>query len=95
MKKLILRWLFGTDDIDDYLSLLVDAKNHSQEKIRLIDDHIKTLEDHQEALARNKDYVTMILKLIKICEIHGIDVDVKIKGIQVDDEGNAYEAVDR
>ena len=94
MKKRILRWLFGTDDIDDYLDLLVNAKNHTEEKIRLLDDHIETLEEHKKALERNKDYVTMILKLIKVCEIHGIDVDTEIKHIQVDEEGNAYETVD-
>ena len=87
MKKLILWWLFGTDDIDDYLDLIVNAKNHTQEKIRLLDDHIETLE-------RNKKNIETILKLIKICENHGIDVDVEIKRIQVDDKGNAYETVD-
>ena len=87
MKKLILWWLFGTDDIDDYLDLIVNAKNHTQEKIRLLDDHIETLE-------RNKKNIETILKLIKICENHGIDVDVEIKRVQVDDEGNVYETLD-
>jgi hypothetical protein len=93
MKKLILWWLFGTDDIDDYLDLLVNAKNHTQEKIRLIDDHIETLKRNKEALERNKEYTKIILKLIKVCENHGINVDTEIKSIQVDDEGNVYETV--
>ena len=87
MKKLILRWLFGTDDIDDYFDLLVNARDHSQEKIQLLDDHIATLE-------RNRENIKTILKLIKICDNHGIDVDTEINHLQVDDEGNVYETVD-
>ena len=86
MRERILKWLFGTYDIDDYLDLLVKSRDHTKEEMRLIDDHLKTLD-------RAKEYIDTILKLIKICDIHGIDVDTEIKNIKVDDEGNAYEVV--
>ena len=87
MKKIILRWLFGTDNIDDYFDLLVKARDHTQEQIRVLDDHIETLK-------RSKENIQTILKLIKICENHGIDVDTEINHFQVDNEGNVYETLD-
>ena len=79
MRERILRWLFGTNDIKEYIDLLVESRDNTNEQIRLIDDHLKTLE-------RSKENCYTILKLIKICENHGIDVDEEIKHIQLNEE---------
>ena len=76
MKKLILRWLFGTNDIADYMYLLKRHVDHCQEKLELIDEHKKTL-------YREKEELDMIRKLIRICENHGIDVDEEFKQIEL------------
>lgn len=93
MKKLILMWLFGTDDIDSYMHLLrenIGLLNkdieHNEECIALIDHHKKTLE-------REEWELEMIRKLIKICENHGINVDEEIKHIELH-EVNANETLD-
>lgn len=79
MRERILRWLFGTSDIESYFDLLVKNRDNFHEQMRLIDDHLKTLE-------RSKENIETILKLIKICENHGIDVDEEINHIQLLDE---------
>ena len=86
MRERILRWLFGTYNIDDYFDLLVKNRDNFAKQMQLIDDHLKTLE-------RSKENVETILKLIKICENHGIDVDEEIKYIHLN-EVNANETVD-
>ena len=86
MKKLILEWLFGTDDIKPYMELLRDSMSHHVECIELI-------EDHKETLERSKENLNTILKLIKICENHGIDVDEEIKHVELN-EVNANETLD-
>lgn len=78
MRKHILNWLFGTDDIQSYFNLLSRSIDHNDEKICLIDEHLETLRKHKEDLI-------LIRKLIKICENHGIDVDEEIKKIDGDD----------
>lgn len=79
MRERILRWLFGTDDIKEYIDVLVESRDNTYEQMRLIDDHLKTLE-------KSKENIQTILKLIKICENHGIDVDEEIKHIQLNEE---------
>lgn len=86
MKKLILEWLFGTDNVKDYMELLRDNLNYIERLMKANDDHIKTLERHKE------DLITM-RKLIQICENHGIDVDEEIKHVKVY-EGNVNETLD-
>ena len=76
MKNLILRWLFGTDKIRDYMQLLSDSINYHEECKKLINAHLETLND-------SKEEVEIVLKLIKICENHGIDVDEEIKKIKL------------
>jgi hypothetical protein len=76
MRKLILYWLFGTENIDDYLELLFKDINHNKEVSDLIDDHLKTLRDE-------KEHLQTIKKLIRICENHDIDVDKEIKQIEL------------
>lgn len=86
MRERILKWLFGTYNIDYYFDLLVKNRDNSAEQMQLIDDHLKTLE-------RSKKNIETVLKLIKICENHGINVDEEIKHIQLN-EVNANETVD-
>lgn len=86
MRERILKWLFGTHNIDDYFDLLVKNRDNFAKQMKLIDDHLKTLE-------RSKENVETVLKLIKICENHGIDVDEEIKHIQLN-EVKANETVD-
>lgn len=76
MRKLILRWLFGTDDVEDYFKLLHRNNKHIQEQIDLIDSHLKTLYEEKENL-------DIIRKLVKVCENHGIDIDEEIKHIKL------------
>lgn len=76
MKKRILRWLFGTDDVKAYMELLGESVEHHQECLRLIDDHKATL-------GKSKQYLNDILKLIMICQNHGIDVDKEMKQIEL------------
>ena len=76
MRKLILKWLFGTDNMEDYFDLLCKKHIYLKECIELLDDHIKTLKEYKEDLIN-------IRKLIKICENHGIDVNKEIKNIEL------------
>ena len=69
MRKLILYWLFGTDDIDDYLDLLRNCKRYCQKLIDTNNEHIETIKE--------------LIKLIKICKNHGIDVEKEIKEIEL------------
>ena len=79
MKELILMWLFGTDDVKSYIKLLKESIDDKQRAIELIEEHKKSL--------------NTILKLIKICENHGIDVDKEIQYVELD-EVNANETLD-
>lgn len=76
MKKLILRWLFGTDDIEDYLALLLRDNKRIEQQIELIDGHLETLKIEKENL-------DIIRKLVKVCENHGINADEEIKSIEL------------
>lgn len=76
MRKLILRWLFGTDDIEYYFKLLDRDNKRLQEQIDLIDSHLITLDQEKENL-------DIIRKLVKICENHGINVGKEIKEIEL------------
>jgi hypothetical protein len=76
MKKLILHWLFGVDNIDDYLTVLIKHSKQIEETIKQIESHLKTLDEE-------KEHITIIRKLIKVCENHGIDVDEEIKNVEL------------
>ena len=84
MRKRILWWLFGTDEIDSYMELLKQRWDHTNECLELLDEHKKTLDRQEWALET-------IGKLLKICEKHGIDVDEEIKHIEPE-EVNANDA---
>lgn len=96
MRKLILRWLFGTDDIRDYMELLRDDIHHHDDNIRHCEECIKLINDHRKSLERAKLTLDTARKLIQICENHGIDVDEEIKHIELSDvdvEGDVNEVV--
>lgn len=76
MRKHILYWLFGTDDIEKYMELLFESINHTQKEAELIADHMKTLNEEKENLQ-------IIRKLIRICENHGIDANEEIKHVEL------------
>lgn len=76
MKKLILNWLFGTDNMERYIDLLGKSMNHNKECTELIEGHLKTLREE-------KDNLEIIRKLIKICENHGINADKEIKQVKL------------
>jgi hypothetical protein len=76
MRKLILYWLFGTSDIEDYIILLARSIHHGNECIKLI-------EDHKQTLRKEKEVAEIALKLLKICDNHGIDADEEIKHIEL------------
>ena len=65
MKKLILKWLFGTDDIKRYTEVIGNAMDANERCIKNFNSHIETLNEYR------KDIDTM-RKLIRICENHGI-----------------------
>lgn len=72
MRNLIIKWLFGIDNIKTYMELLSENINHTNESISLVDDHLKTLSDRKEDLE-------IISKLIRVCKNHRINVDEEIK----------------
>lgn len=76
MKRRVLNWLFGTDNVEKYMDLLYKNLNHSKECRELIDKHLETLKSQQEDLNN-------IRKLIKICENHGINIDKEVKEIKL------------
>ena len=79
LRKLILRWLFGTDNISDYDELLVDNITTSKKLIKELNEHIKTREDYIDELRTTA-------KLARVCRNHGIDPDEEIKHIKLGDE---------
>lgn len=74
MKKLILKWLFGTDNIERYTEVIRNGMDANERCIKSFNSHIETLKEHR------KD-IDNIRKLIRICENHGINVDEEIKHI--------------
>lgn len=78
LRKRILWWLFGTDDIDAHIHLLTDSK-------RYVEEHLKTLHEYQKEIKSHKESLAIMLKLIKICKNHGIDVDEEIKHVTLED----------
>ena len=76
MKKLILNWLFGTDNVEQHVDLLANSIEEKKRLIEVINQHLKTLNEEKENLH-------IIRKLIKICENHGINPDEEIKHIEL------------
>ena len=76
MRKLILNWLFGIDNVEKYMSVLSVNINYHDEHIATIKEHLKTLEEAKQLL-------NIIEKLIVICKNHGINIDEEIKQIKL------------
>lgn len=76
MRKLILMWLFRTDDIEGYCKLLHKDNERIKQQMDLIDSHLETLYEE-------KENIDIIRKLIKVCENHGINADEEIKKIEL------------
>ena len=76
MRKMILRWLFGTDDIQSYIDSLCDNVVVRKAYIREIEKHIETLNREGEDLE-------LIRKLIVVCKNHDIDVDAELQKIEL------------
>lgn len=74
MKKLILNWLFGTDNVKRYMELLGENIDHCKRCEDAIADHLETIREE-------KEHINTMIKLIKICENHGINVDEELKQI--------------
>ena len=72
MRKLVLRWLFGTEKVEDYLKVLSRAYDINNERASLIREHIETLEREKEAL-------DIALRLIEVCKNHGVPFDEAFK----------------
>lgn len=92
-RKLILEWLFGTDDVDSYMKLLKKNIDYCSDGIKHAEECIELIRDHRKSLEREKWTIETIRKLIKICENHGIDVDEEIKHVELD-EVKTNEALD-
>lgn len=88
MKKLILMWLFGTDDIDSYIQLLKENMGHCNDGIKHAQECIDLIEDHKQTLEKCREDIDIMRKLIRICENHGIDVDEEIKHIKLEENTN-------
>ena len=76
MKKLILNWLFGIDNVEQYMDLLAESIAEKKRLIEVNEEKIKILKESIEDL-------TIIRNLIKICENHGINPDEEIKHIEL------------
>ena len=86
MKKLILEWLFGVDNVDSYMKLLRDNMDHCEDGIKHAAECIELIREHRETLQRYQEDIDIMRKLVRICENHGIDVDEEIKHIQLYEE---------
>ena len=93
MRKLILEWLFGTDDIDSYMQLLRDNKDHCTDALKHNNECLELIREHRETIDRAEWFVQLCGKLIRICKNHGIDIDEEIKNIKLY-EDNANEILD-
>lgn len=83
MRKLILKWLFGVDDIDKYVDLIADNVELRDNNIYILSERINELKAHRKTIEEQLDILNDMIKLIKICENHGIDVDKEIKGVEL------------
>lgn len=70
MKRLILNWLFGTDNVKDYMKLL--------------EDYINSIEMNIELLHEGQFYINLVKKLLIVCSNHEIDINEEIKHVKLD-----------
>lgn len=79
MRNRILKWLFGTDNIETYMRVLEISIDTTEKYQKSLDAHLETLNNEREDIA-------LARKLLIICENHGIDVDKEIKEVKLLDE---------
>ena len=72
LREIILRWLFGTDNIEKYIELLCK----SQEEL---DRHLSTINSHLETLKESKRILKLLEQTIEVCKEHGIDIEEEIE----------------
>ena len=83
MRKIFLRWLFGTSDITKYMDLLSDYLRCNIGYSNELKEHKKSIEQHNQTINESLENLYMIKKLLKICENHEIDVDKELEQIEV------------
>ena len=88
MKKLILMWLFGTDNVDRYMALMQKNMSHCEDGIKHAQECIDLIDDHKRTLKREEWELDVLHKLLHICEKHGINVDEEIKLIEMEENEN-------
>ena len=93
MKKLILWWLFGTDDVDSYMELLRKNRDYLVDSLEHTNECLELIREHRETIDRAEWFIQLSEKLIRICKNHGIDIDEEIKQIKLE-EDNANETLD-
>lgn len=81
MRKLILRWLFGTDNIYEYMDLLKNYIDNNEKFLRELKAHRETLKERIEDCNDHMERLNTMRKLVAICNNHGIDVDKEIRNI--------------
>ena len=81
MRKLILRWLFGTDNIIEYMDLLKNSIDNNEKFLCELKEHRETLNKRIEDSNNHMKSLNIMKKLIVICNNHGINVDEEIKNI--------------
>lgn len=81
MRKLILRWLFGTDNIIEYMDLLKSSIDNNEKFLCELKEHRETLNKRIEDSNNHMKSLNTMKKLIVICNNHGINVDEEIKNI--------------
>jgi hypothetical protein len=79
LRKLILEWLFGTDDIPRYIKVLDTS-------IKYYEEWSKSIESHRETIKSAKEDLDITRKLIIICKNHGIDIDKEIDEVNLLEE---------
>lgn len=82
MRRLILNWLFGVDNVPDYMETLKKCIDLCDECMDERKAHIESIEERKRDLEEHKRSIETIIKLIKICENHGIDVEKEINEIE-------------
>lgn len=83
IKKLILNWLFGTDNVDSYMELLHENIETYKQNQELRKRYIEEIEAHMKTLAMTQEIINTLIKLVQVCENHGIDIYEEEKNIKL------------
>ena len=85
MKKLILQWLFGVDEIDSYMELLRQNRDHLTNALEHTNECLALIREHRETIDRAEWFIKLANDLIKVCEKHGINIDEEIRLIHLEE----------